>query len=119
AEDVAGRIAPRRTQVLLVAGEEIEVERRLVEQPLAPLAAAEHVAEQVLGLLPVQEMILRRRPLVGVARRDGDALDTKPRHEVEEFGHAFRLGIVEQGAVYRDAEPALDRLLHRLYRAVE
>src|SRR5687767_1135464 len=60
AEDVAGGITPRRAVIALVAGQEVEVEARLIEDPLAPLLAAfaEDVAEQRLGLAAVEEMHL-------------------------------------------------------------
>ncbi len=49
----------------------------MVEAPAAALAEAEDVAEELFGLLPVEEVLLVRRPLVGVARRDGGALDAE------------------------------------------
>src|SRR6476469_10238104 len=68
AEDGAGRIAPRRAVVTLVAGQEVEEQAGLAERPLfAAPAAAEDVAEQVLGAVAVEEVLLVGRALVDVA----------------------------------------------------
>src|SRR5690349_22214089 len=73
AEHGAGRIAPWRAVIGLVAGEEVEEQAGLAERPLlAAVAALEDVAEQLLGGLAVEEVLLVRRALVGVARRHGD-----------------------------------------------
>src|SRR5712671_6488962 len=58
AEHVARRIAPWRAAVVLVAGEEIEEQRRLGEAPALADAEREDLAEQALGLVPVEEMLL-------------------------------------------------------------
>ena len=55
---------------ILVAGEEVEEQAGVDEVPLLALAAREHVAEQLLGLAAVQEVLLIGRALIGVARRD-------------------------------------------------
>ncbi len=44
---------------------------------LAAAAAAEDVAEQLLGRCAVEEMLLVRRALIGIARRDRDAVDAE------------------------------------------
>src|SRR6185436_15726090 len=55
AEHGAGRIAPRRAVVGLVAGQEVEEQAGLAERPfLAAVAALEDVAEQLLGGLAVE-----------------------------------------------------------------
>src|SRR4029079_4478770 len=78
AEHGAGRIAPRRAVIGLVAGQEVEEQAGLAERPfLAAVAALEDVAEQLLGGLPVEEVLLVGRTLIGVARRYGDAVDSK------------------------------------------
>src|SRR5471030_1734209 len=56
AEVVARRVAPRRAMVFLIARKEVEEERRLAERPFVALAAAEDVAEQLLGLAATEEM---------------------------------------------------------------
>src|SRR5262249_19129164 len=58
AENVAGRHAPRRAVIGLVAGEEIEEQVRVDEIPLFALAHAEDLAEKLLGLAPAKEMLL-------------------------------------------------------------
>ena len=66
AEYVVGRIAPRRALVALVAGEEIQVQRRVVEQPAPPRlpAAREDFAEQLLAVGAAEKHVLARRVLV-------------------------------------------------------
>ena len=73
AEDVARRHAPGRAVIGLVAGEEIEEQVRVDEIPVLALAHAEHLAEQLLGLAPAQEVLLVGRALIGVAGRDRHA----------------------------------------------
>ena len=75
----------------LVAGEEVEEQARLVERPfLAAVAAPEDVAEQLLGRRAVEEMLLVGRALIGIARRNGDAVDAERGDLVEEGGDALR-----------------------------
>ena len=107
-EHVAGRLAPWRAAVILVARQEAHEQRRLRELPALALAARQDVAEQLLGLLPGQEMRLVRRPLIRVARRRHDPVDAHRHDFVEEFGHALRLRPVEQRAVDAEPEPTLD-----------
>src|SRR4029077_6362198 len=54
AEDVARRHAPRRAVVLLVAGQEVEEEAGVHELPLLALAERKDLAEELLGLAPVE-----------------------------------------------------------------
>src|SRR5215472_16880939 len=68
AADVARGHAPRRALVFLVAGEEIEEQAGMHEIPLLALAECKDVAEQVLGLGAVEEVVLVRRALIGIAR---------------------------------------------------
>ena len=49
-------------------------------------------------------MLLVGRALVGVARRNGDAVDAERGHRIEEGGDARRIRVVEEGAVDRDAK---------------
>src|SRR3954447_11727965 len=68
AEDAAQRHAPRRAFVGLVAREEIEEQLGLGEFPiLAAVAARKDIAEQFAGALAVEEVLLVRRALVGIA----------------------------------------------------
>ena len=53
------------------------------EVPLLALAAREDVAEQLLGLAPIEEVLLIGRALVGIAGRDRDA-DAELLGEIEE-----------------------------------
>ena len=50
AEDVAGRVAPGRAAVLLIAGQKIQVQGRVVQTPALAPGAPEDVPEQLLGL---------------------------------------------------------------------
>src|SRR5262249_8611908 len=76
AEHRARRVAPRRAMIGLVAGEEVQEHHRLAERPPAPaLAARQDAAEQLLGPGAIEEVLLVGRPLVGVARRYGDAVE--------------------------------------------
>src|ERR1051326_4157524 len=107
AEHGPGRIAPGRAMVLLVAGQEVEKQSGLAERPsFAAAAATEDVAEQLFGLLAVQEMFLIRRPLVGVARRNGDGVDSEAPRLVEERSHLRGNHVVETRAIDVDAEAA-------------
>src|SRR5690349_9606211 len=68
AEDVARGHAPRRAMIVLIAGEKVEEQAGMHEIPLLALAERKDVAEQLLGLGPVEEVLLVRRSLIGVAR---------------------------------------------------
>ncbi len=110
AEDVARRVAPRRALVGLIAGKEVEKQRGLIERPsLAAAAAFENLAEELLRARPVEEVLLIGGALVGIARRDRDALDAHFLHLIEEVGDLVRLGAVEERAVDVGAEAALLR----------
>jgi len=54
--------------------------------------ARENIAEHLLGLSRLRKMLLVGR-LIGLAGRDGDAVQAHRRHLVEEGGDALRLGI--------------------------
>ena len=108
AEHVAGRIAPRRALILLIAGEEIEEQGRLVELPVACASAApEDLAEQLLGVAAVEKMLLVGRPLIGIARARSMMPSTPSSvGEVEEGGDVLGRIAVEQRGVDIDPEPA-------------
>src|ERR1700733_1849669 len=76
AEYVVGRIAPGRAGIGLVAGQEIQEQRGVIEGPgalaVALFLAFEDLAEQALAGAAAQEHILARRMLVTEARRHGD-----------------------------------------------
>src|SRR5262249_6400321 len=109
AEIGARRIAPGRAVVFLVAGEEIEEQRRLAERPLPALAQAENVAEQLLGPPPAEEMLLVRGALIGIAWRHRYAVEPHRHDVVEELRIALGVGAVEEGAVDVDAKATLLR----------
>src|SRR5208282_3447432 len=120
AEHVARRVAPRGAVVLLIAGEEVEEETRLREAPLLAAPAPEDVAEELLGLVPREGVLLVRRALVGVARRNGDGVDLElEAREVEEGGDALGIEPVEERGVHADAEAARLGLADRGHDAVE
>src|SRR6185437_14317294 len=104
AEIGARRIAPGRAVIVLIPGEEIEEQAGLRERPYDTVLRAEDAAEQLLGLAPVEEMRLIGRALIGIAGRDGDAVETQLHHRVEEARNARCIGAVEQRAVDVDAE---------------
>src|SRR5215469_17969201 len=58
AEDVACRHAPGGAVIGLVAGEEIEEQRRVDELPTLTAAEREDLAEELLGLAAVEEVLL-------------------------------------------------------------
>src|SRR5712691_13015227 len=68
AEDVARRHAPRRAVIGLVAGEEVEEEAGMHELPALALPIREDLAEELLGLAAVEEVLLVGRALIRVAR---------------------------------------------------
>src|SRR2546421_7604501 len=73
-------------------------------------------------------MLLLWRALIGIARRNRDAIDAHGLDRIKECGNLFRLRIVKQGAIDIDAETARFRkpdcrdsaVIHALlaYRAV-
>src|SRR3984893_11427126 len=68
AKDRTCRVAPGRAVIGLVAGEKIQEHERLAERPFpSAIAASQDAAEQFLGLGAVQEVLLVRRALIGVA----------------------------------------------------
>ena len=68
-----------------------------------PLPRAEYLAEQLLGLAPVEEVLLIGRALIGIAGRDRNA-DAELVGEIEEFCDVFRRMAVEDRAVDVDGE---------------
>jgi len=74
---------PQGVQLIaLVARQEIEEQRGLIESPRPccrcserVFALGENIAEQLLGARAVEKNVLVGRALIGVARRNGDALD--------------------------------------------
>jgi len=55
----------------LIAGEEVEEHAGLADdQFLPPLPRERNVAEELLGLVAVQEVLLVGRALIGIAGRD-------------------------------------------------
>ena len=98
-----------------IAGQKIHEHAGLGEGPgLAAAPAPQNGAEQFFRLLPIEKMRLVRRALIGVARREGHAVDAERRGVVEEFRDALGIGVGEEGAVRRDPEALrlceLDRL---------
>src|SRR2546427_8385506 len=66
AEDVVGRVAPRRALVVHLAHEEVQEERRLVEPPVL-LGPAHAARVQIARQLPIEAGLLIRRLLVSIA----------------------------------------------------
>ncbi len=88
------------------------------EIPALALAEGEHVAEQPLGLVAVEEVLLIRRALIGIARRHRDA-DAEFGREIEEFRDLFSRMAVEDGCVDVDREAARLGGLDGRNRAIE
>src|SRR5262245_57943877 len=109
AEHGACRVAPRRAAVGLVPGKEVQEHDGLAERPAPPaLAASQDAAEQLLGLGAIEEVLLVGRALVGVTRRNGDAVQAQRLHVVEERRDGRGIGVVEERAI--DADPESLRL---------
>src|SRR5437867_12289328 len=68
AEDVVGRVAPRRALEVLLAHEELEEQRGLVEPP-PPVRIRENRREQIMSALGTQEVLLIGRLGVAVTLR--------------------------------------------------
>src|SRR5215472_3680191 len=118
AEIVAGRIAPRRAAIGLIAGQEIEKKARLIERPALAVLPPENVAEQFLGAAAAEEMRLIGGTLIGVSRRDGDPVDAHLGHCIEEPRDPLRHGGVEQRRIDVDAKAPRLRKPDRLYCSV-
>src|SRR6516225_948226 len=113
------RVTPRGAGVGLVACQKIEEQARLEERPgLAAPTEAEDAPKQLLGRASIEEVLLVRRALVGVARRHGDAVGAKRLHVIEEARGPFRLGVAEERAIDVDAEVARFRQLEGSHRPV-
>src|SRR6201999_1902932 len=97
--------APGLALEILIARKEVEEQAGVHEIPLLAFADGEHVAEQLLRLGAVEEVLLIRRALISVAGRHRDA-DTELGGEVEEFGDLFRRMTVEDRRVDVDGEAA-------------
>ena len=85
----------------LVAREEVEEQVGLVERPFlfGSFPTRENAAEQRLRGGAIEEMLLVRRPLIGVARRNRNAVDPHAHHIVKKPCHALRIGLVEERGV--------------------
>src|SRR6202049_1100717 len=91
---------------LALAG--IEEERGVIEPPLLATPTRERVAEDGVGALDVQPVILVGRLLVGVSRRDLHAVDADlVVEEVEDSTNGARVVLVEEGRVGGPPEAAL------------
>ena len=112
AEDPVRGVAPGSALQVAMAEEVLQVERGLVEAPVAR-GVREEGAEEGPGTGPRQEVLLVGGRGVGVARRQGHALDPELHHPVEEGAHPGDVRPLEEGRVRRDPEAASDRLLDR------
>src|SRR6266513_6540156 len=65
-EDVTRGHAPWRAFIALITGQEVQEQAGMHEIPLLALAERKHVAEQLLGLGAVEEVVLVRSTLIGV-----------------------------------------------------
>src|SRR5581483_5188196 len=118
AKDITRRHAPGRALVILVAGEEVEEQPGVQEVPALALAERKHVAEQLLGLLAIQEVLLIGRALISVAGRDRDA-DAELLAEVEVFRDVRRFMTVEDRGIDVDSKTFRLGGLDRGHRAIE
>src|SRR5262249_35306948 len=110
AEYVVRRVAPRSALEVLLAHEELQEQRRLVEPPAA-LGIREDLREELVRALAHEDEILIRGLGVAVAGRDHHALDAQVHHLVEELSHPERAYPVEESRVGGDPEAAAERFL--------
>ena len=103
-EHVAGRIAPRRAFVALIAGQEIQKQARLVKAPAPVTAQGEDVPEQLLAGLALEKDFLAGRVLIAVAGGYRHAFHPELHAEIHELGDFLGRLVLEQGAVDGDAE---------------
>src|ERR1700733_459285 len=75
-------------------------------------------AEKPAGASAAKKMLLVRRLVIGVARRDDDAFHAQRHHLVKESAHAVRIGAIEERGIRRNTEATLDRLAYSLHRFV-
>ena len=88
--------------------------------PVLAFAEPEDRPKQLLGLLPVQEMLLVGCALIGIARRDRNALDVElGRHVVEERSNLIGRHAIEQRSVDVHSESLLAQEPDRTDRLVE
>ena len=113
AEHSLGRIAPGRAMEGLVAGQEVEEDGRLTEAPLTTLAQPEDVAEQRLGALAVEEMLLVRGALIGITGRQGHGRAEFVVHHIKEIGDFLGLRAVIKRTIDIDAEAHVAGLFDR------
>src|SRR5271166_5361566 len=73
------------------------------ERPVFALAKRKDPAEQLLGLPAVQEVLLIRCTLIGIAGRDRNA-DAQIPGKVQELRNVFGLGAIENGGVDVDSK---------------
>src|SRR4029078_13683195 len=112
-------IAPRRAVVALVPREKVEEQAGLAERPFRlARTSLEQVAEELLGLAAVEEVLLVGCTLIGVTRRHRDAINAPLGNSVKEGSDAISLRGVEQSAIDVDAEAPLLGVLERRHRPV-
>src|ERR1700733_1123710 len=75
-------------------------------------------AEKPAGASAAKKMLLVRRLVIGVARRDDDAFHAQRHYLVKESTHAVRIGAIEERGIRRNTEATLDRLAYSLHRLV-
>ena len=123
AEDVAGGVAPGGALIVLIAGQKIEKQARLVEHPalftftLTP--QPEDVAEQLFGGLALQKNILLRRMFIGESRRHIDAFHPQPHDEIKKFRRFLCRFALKKGAVHGDAKAFADHQLDHVHSLIE
>ena len=61
-------------------------------------------------------MLLVRRLLIAVPRRNHHAFDAELHHRIEKLPHALRIGVIEEGRIGRDPVPPLQRRFDRPHR---
>src|SRR5436190_2742284 len=114
AEDRVARDPPRGALEVHLALEEVQEERSVIEAPLLALAVSERLAEELVRFLDPQEVVLVRRLLVGVGRRDHHLVDLELIvDEVEDLTDGVRRVMGEEGGVRRHAEALRLRRLDR------
>ena len=102
----------------LIAGKKVEEHAGVGQVPLLALAEREDFSEQLLGLAAAEEVLLIRRPLIGITGRNRNA-DAELFSQVEKRRDVFCRMTVENRAVDVDGKTLGFRSLDRGHRLFE
>src|SRR5215471_10254499 len=117
AKDVVGGHAPWRTRIVALAHQEFEEQRRHIESPLG-IAVRQNGAEKSSRSSASKEVLLVRRFIVRVSRREHHAFDAQFHHFVKEGANTVGIGAVKQRRIRGNPESALQSLFDSLKRQI-